>query len=147
MWSHGFIDQYLSPEAARKYNASNEQNLKSLYKAMLQYHESEGQFPQARGWMDGIRSFGAASDLAKGEADKKFVNPEFAGKPGKFGYAMNDAASGKYKGDLKDPKMPLLFESSDTSRNAHGDPKLLMPKPPRAGGNLGIAVDGTILKL
>jgi hypothetical protein len=60
---------------------------------------------------------------------------------------MNDLASGKYKGDIKDKKTPLLFDSSDTSRNAHGDPAKLLPKPPRPGGNVGIAVDGTILKL
>jgi len=60
---------------------------------------------------------------------------------------MNDAASGKYKGDLKDPKTILIFDSSDTSRNAHGDPKKLLPTPPRPGGNLGITVDGSIVKL
>ena len=97
--------------------------------------------------MDAIKNYGAASDLAKGEADKRFVTPAMQGKAGQYGYAMNDAASGKYKGDIKDPKTPLIFDSSDTSRNAHGNPKKLMPSPTRAGGNLGIAVDGTILKL
>lgn len=147
LWSHGFLQQYLSPDDARKYNASTTANLKALYTAMMNYHESNGQFPPAKTWMDAIKSFGAASDLAKGEADKKFISPFLAAKPGEFGYAMNDLASDKYKGDLKDPKMPLIFDSSDSSRNAHGDPKKLLPKPPRPGGNLAIAVDGTILKL
>ena len=145
--SHGFLNEYLSPEESRKYNASNLQNLKNLFTAMSLYHESEGQFPSANGWMDALKSYGAASDLAKGEAEKRFVAPEFSGKPGQFGYAMNDALSGKYKGDIKDPKTPLLFDSNDTSRNAHGDPRKLLPSPARAGGNLAVAVDGTILKL
>jgi hypothetical protein len=147
LWSHGFLDAYLSPDQTRKYNASSTSNLKMLYNAMSQYHESEGQFPKSTNWMDAIKSYGAASDLAKGEADKKFVTPSLAGKPGQYGYAMNDVASGKFKGDLKDPKTVLIFDSSDTSRNAHGDPKKLAPAPARLGGNLGITVDGTIVKL
>ena len=145
--SHGFLDEYISPEQARKYTAGNEANLKALYTAISNYHESEGQFPKADKWMDAIKSYGAASDLAKGEADKKFVSPTLAGKPNQFGYAINDAVAGKYKGDIKDPKTPLIFDSIDTSRNAHGDPKKLLPSPPRPGGNLAVAVDGTILKL
>jgi hypothetical protein len=147
LWSHGFFDQYVSGDQERKYNASGTANLKALYTALMLYHESEGQFPVASGWMDAIKNRVAASDLAKGEADKKFVTPSLEGKPGQYGYAMNDAASGKYKGDVKDPKTPLIFDSSDTSRNAHGDPKKLLPSPARAGGNLGITVDGTIVKL
>jgi len=147
LWSHGFLDAYLSPEQTRTYNATSQNNLKMLHSAMLQYHESEGQFPKSNGWMDAIRSYGAASDLAKGEAEKRFVAPSLSRKPGAFGYAMNDAASGKYKGDLKDPKTILIFDSSDTTRNAHGDPKKLLPTPPRPGGNLGITVDGSIVKL
>jgi hypothetical protein len=147
LWSHGFFEAALSSEQTRKYNATSENNLKTLYNAMTQYHESEGQYPDAKKWMDAIKSFGSASDLAKGEADKKFVTPSLEGKPGQFGYAMNDAASKKYKGDIKDPKTVLIFDSSDTSRNAHGDPKALLPSPARPGGNLGIAVDGTLVKL
>ena len=146
-WRAGFFNGVLSPEQARKYNASSTANLKALYTALSNYHESEGAFPDSKRWMDAIRSYGAASDLAKGEADKKFVSPSLSGKPGQYGYAMNDAASSKYKGDIKDPKTPLIFDSSDTARNAHGDPKKLLPSPTRAGGNLGIAVHGTILKL
>jgi hypothetical protein len=147
LYKHGFLDAYFAQDQTRKYDASSENNLTMLYKAMMLYHESEGQFPKSNGWMDAVKSFGAASDLAKGESEKKFVTPSLAGKPGQFGYAMNDVASGKYKGDIKDPKTILIFDSSDTSRNAHGDPKKLLPSPPRTGGNLGIAVDGTIVKL
>lgn len=147
LWKHGFISAYLSQDESRKYDASNSTNLKTLYNAMMEYHESEGQFPKSTNWMDAIKSYGVASDLAKGEADKKFVSPSLAGKPGQYGYAMNDIVSGKYKGDIKDPKTVLLFDSSETERNAHGDPKKLLPSPARPGGNLGITVDGTLVKL
>ena len=145
--SHGFLDAYLSPDDERKVNASEEANLKAMYTALMAYHESEGAFPPATNWMDALKNYGAASDLAKGESEKKFVSPSLAGKPGVYGYALNDLASGKYKGDIKDPKTPLVFDSSDTSRNAHGDPKRLLPSAIRPGGNRAIAVDGTILKL
>lgn len=147
LYSHGFADAYLSPDQERKYNASTEANLKAIYTALMQYHESEGAFPPAGTWMDALKNYGAASDLAKGEADKKFVSPSLEGKPGTYGYALNDAAAGKYKGDIKDPKTPLIFDSSDTARNAHGDPSKLAPNPKRPGGNRAITVDGTILKL
>jgi len=147
LWRHGIIQAEIGSDSDAKYNASEVNNLKALYTAMMLYHESEGQWPQGNGWMDAIKNRVATADLAGGEADKKFVSPSLAGQPGQYGYAMNDLASGKYKGDIKDKKTPLLFDSSDTSRNAHGDPAKLLPKPPRPGGNVGIAVDGTILKL
>lgn len=147
LWHHGFFENVFSAEKDRTYNASSTANLRALYTAMMNYHESEGKFPVASSWMDAIKSFDAASDLKSGQADKKFVNPSLAGQAGAYGYAMNDLAGGKYKGDIKDPKTPLIFESSDTARNAHGDPKKLLPNPRRPGGNLGIAVNGTILKL
>ncbi len=147
LFSHGFAQAYLSPDDERKYNASTETNLKAMYTALMMYHESEGAFPLAANWMDALKNYGAASDLAKGESEKKFISPALASKVAQFGYALNDAAAGKYKGDLKDPKTPLIFDSSDTARNAHGDPKHLLPAPNRPGGNRGIAVDGSILKL
>ncbi len=147
LWDRGFFTAYVSPEDDRKYQATETGNLKSLYTAMMLYHESEGQWPQAAGWMDAIKNRVVSADLAKGEADKKFVSPSLSGKAGQFGYAMNDKASGKYRGEIKDPKVPLLFVSSNTSRNAHGDPKQLVPMPARPGGNLGITVDGSIVKL
>ena len=97
--------------------------------------------------MDSIKNRIQTGDMSEAEATKKLVDPTLEGKAGAFGYAMNDAAAEKYKGDLKDPKMPLIFMSSVTTRNAHGDPAKLAPNPPRRGGNYAITVDGTILKL
>lgn len=123
-----------------EYSATSEQNLKAIYQAMMLYHESEGQFPEASGWMDAIDNRLKTNDLEKGEEKKKLIRPDLLGQDGKFGYAMNPAASAKYKDDIKDgAKTPLIFESKETTRNANGDPEKI-----RDG--LAISVDGTILK-
>jgi len=146
-WRHGIIQGALSKDDDRKYNATSTGNLKALYIALDLYHASEGKFPEGNGWMDAIQNRIKAGDMNATEANKKLVSPSLAGQSGKYGYAINNAAAGKYKGDIKDKSTVLIFDSSDTSRNAHGDPKVLLPKPPRPGGNLGITVDGTIVKL
>jgi hypothetical protein len=146
LWGSGIAQEALSPTQMRQYNATTESNLKAIYTALKLYEDSEGQFPDATGWMDAIQNRIVANDMTGAEAQKKLVSPSLAAQAGQFGYAMNAKASGKYHGDL-DPKMPLIFDSNDTARNAHGDPSSLLPKPPRAGQNMGIAVDGTILKL
>lgn len=122
------------------YSADSEKNLKALYTAMSLYHESEGQYPDATGWMDGLKGYLQSNDLQKGEGQKKLIRPDLIGQDGKFGYAMNDVASAKYKDDIKTPKeTPLIYESKDTERNAHGD-----PAAQRDG--LAISMTGEILK-
>lgn len=140
------VSDALSETEKRKYNATTEANLKAIYTALMMYHDSEGAFPRAEGWMDAIQGRIVTSDMEGSEAQKKLISPALQGQPGQFGYAMNDKASGKYKDDL-DPKMPLVFDSSDTAKNAHGDPKALAPNPPRAEKNVAIAVDGTVKEL
>lgn len=141
LWGNGTIQAVLSEPEQRKYNADNESNLKALYTALNLYHDSEGQFPQAAGWMDAIKGRLRASDMKAGEEEKKFHDP-IVTDPNGFGYAMNDAASGKFNGDLKDKKEPLIYESTLTTRNAHGDPK----KDGRKGGK-AVSSDGTIVAL
>ncbi len=131
----------------RKYEASTRANLTAIYKGMKLFHESEGQFPKSDKWMDSIKNRIQTGDMSEDEAAKKLIDPGLKGKARAFGYAMNDAASEKYDGDLKDKKMPLIFMSSDTSRNAHGEPAKLEPNPPRPGGNFAVTVDGSIVKL
>jgi hypothetical protein len=140
-WNQGFF----SSTEQRTYEGTSTQNLKALYTALRLYHDSEGQFPLASGWMDAAKDRVKAADMTPEEAMKKFVNPALgAGREGVYGYAMNDAVSGKYKDDIRDPgRTPLLFESTDTSWNAHGDPKRLTPKN-RGRGSLAIMVDGTV---
>ncbi|MBC8063858.1 MAG: hypothetical protein H7Y17_03445 [Chlorobia bacterium] len=133
------LDALSKPEK-HAYSATSEKNLKAIYQGMMLYHESEGQFPDASGWMDAIENRLQSNDLAKGEGAKKLIRPDLGGNPGEFGYAMNDAASAKYKDDVKDPSnTPLVFESKATSRNEHGDPE-------KSRSGLAITVDGKILK-
>lgn len=134
------------PRVMLKYNASNDANLKALRAALMQFHESEGQFPAAAKWMDSIKNRIRVDNMEASETDKKFVNPLYPAKTGVFGYGFNDAAGDKYKGDLK-PKTILVFDSSDTAWNAHGDPVKLKPKGPYPGGQEGITLDGTLVRL
>ncbi len=139
----GFLEQ----DPKLRYSGTSMDNLKALHTAMMLYHESEGQFPHSDAWMEAVEDRIYIANMKKADARKKLVNPLLPPVPGQFGYAMNDAASAKYKDDVPEPsKTPLLFDSSDTSRNAHGDPKKLLPSPPRPGGNLGVSIEGAILK-
>lgn len=119
-----------------------EKNLKALYTGMKLQHDSDGQFPKSSAWMDKVINRVKSETLKTGAEKEKFVDPAAGGKPGEYGFAMNDLASEKYIDDLKDKKMPLIFQSTDASWNAHGDPA----KIGRPGG-IGMAVDGTIVKL
>jgi hypothetical protein len=145
LWRAG----YGQTEAQHGYSATNQDNLRALHTALMRYHESEEKFPPADKWMDAIEPYLYTEDLKKGEEQKKLVHPMFWPPNGRdFGYALNDACAGKYKDDIKDPdNTPLVFDSKDTSRNAHGDPKKLAPAPPREGGNLGITVGGKIVPI
>lgn len=144
IWLWPFIVYFLTHlqgDPERSYHGSSVDNLKAMYNAMNLYHDSEGQFPDSAGWMDAIQNRIYEADLKKGEAEKKLIRPALSGNAGQYGYAMNDEASKKYKDDIKDKKLPLIFESTATERNAHGDPKTL-----RRPHGLAISVDGTILE-
>lgn len=132
-----------------KYQGTSKDNLKALYLALIAEHDSEGAFPKADEWMDAIKDRIATNNMSQAEAMKKYVNPLIQPpKEGQFGYAMNDAAGGKYIDDVKDKDNTLLiFDSSDTSKNAHGNPNELLPDPERSGGNLGITVSGRLVKV
>jgi len=132
-------DALFKPEK-QKYSATSESNLQALFQGLRLHHDSEGQFPNADRWMDDIENRLKSNNLAKGEAEKKLIRPDLLGQAGKFGYAMNDAVSGKYSGDVSKPgETILIYESKQNGRNAHGD-----PTNDRDG--LAITVDGTILK-
>lgn len=136
----GFFER----EVKVAYDGTAAENLRALHTAMMLYHESEGQFPEAKGWMDAIMTRLNTADLKPGEAEKKLRDPRL-GADG-YGFAMNAAASGKFKDDLEGgPNEILLFDSSDSARNAHGNPEKLAPKPAREGGRLAITVAGALL--
>lgn len=148
-WKAGLFENALNPRQLREYQGTSRQNLMALQKALMMYHDSEGQFPNANAWMDALKPYIRPDDMKEEEAFKKFVNPLVVPqKEGVFGYAMNDGASEKYKDDVPFPeKTPLVFDSSDTKWNAHGTPEKLLPKPARPGGNLGISISGSIVTL
>jgi len=124
----------------RKYEGTSQDNLKAIRTALLLYHDNEDHFPEAAGWMDAIEGQLKTNDLTPEEARKKLRNPKLSNAGSNdFGYAINDAVAGKYKGDVKDAKTVLVFESDDRKRNAHGLPE----------GKKGqaITLDGTVVQL
>lgn len=144
LWKLGFFEKI----DKRSYSGTTMDNFKSMHMAMMLYHESEEAFPEASGWMDAIEPRLQTYDMDRKESLKKMVSPEFQGQGDKYGYAMNDSASRKYKDDISEPdRTPLLFDSRDLSRNAHGDPAELLPSPPRDGQNRGVSVSGQMLEL
>jgi hypothetical protein len=125
----------------REYEASNTNNLRAMHVALMLYHDNEDRFPEGAGWMDAISGLLRANDMTEEEAGKKLRDPRLKGDA--YGYALNSAVAGKYKDDAGDPSTPLVFNSSDTSRNAHGDPKELKP----AEGGQAITIEGAIIPL
>ena len=125
----------------RTYSATSIENLQAIRTALMLYHDNEGQFPEASGWMEAIQPMLKTNDLTAEEAGKKLKNPSISDlKPEEYGYAFNTAASAKYKGDLPETTI-LVFESpTDRGRNAKGDPK-------SAEGQHGIAIDGNVRTL
>ncbi len=136
LYNKGFFEK----SEKRRYTGDSEANLRALHTAMMLYHDSEERFPEASGWMDAIAKRIKTADLEKGEEQKKLIRPDLRDVPGAHGYAMNDGASGKYKDDLPGPKTILLFESTQTGPNAHGDPTATALK-----GGVGITIAGTIV--
>lgn len=135
----------LEQDQSKDYSGTRIDNLRAMHTALMLYHDSEGQFPDAKFWMDAIEKNLQTADLKPGEGKKKLRNPELP--EGQYGFGMNSAASGKYVDDVPGAaKAILVFDSKDTNRNAHGDPAELVPEPPRPGGNLAITIEGTLLR-
>ncbi len=140
LWKNGNIQAVVFKPEQKSYAADNEANLKSIYTALSLYHDSEGQFPVASGWMDAVENRLQSNDLKPGEGKKKLKNPA---APEGYGYGFNQDASGKFKDELKDKTMILVYESKLTSRNASGAPTVAG----RGAGSLGITIEGKIVNL
>ena len=139
LYQHGLLQSDSGED--RRYTASREANLKSMYTALNLYQDSEGKYPEASGWMDAIQQHLRTSDMPAAEAEKKLVRPNLDHPtPGQYGYAINDAIAGKFKGDIKDLNTPMVFESADLSKNAHGSPE-------GQHGSLAITMSGKISRL
>lgn len=140
---------FFSPQVKRKYEGDTMTNLKDIHTALMLYQESEGQLPFAESWMDATWPRLQTGDMVEEEAKKKLKSPSVLQQnPQGFGYAFNDLVSGKYSADIKEPaKTPLVFDSSDITWNAHGNPAQLAPNPPRPEGNFAVTIEGNVVKL
>ncbi len=143
-WDAGFFEKVVQGE----YDGSSMENLKALHQATMLYYEAEGVMPHASGWMDAAKTYVRTADLLEGEEMKKFVNANLPAGPGVFGYAMNSELSEAYLDELEDPaRTPMIFDSADTSWNAHGLPWEIAPDPELPGGNRAVTVEGSVVEL
>lgn len=124
------------------YKGDIKDRLKAMQTAADLFHSSEDSYPKPEKWMDDLLIRLQTQNLKKGEAEKKLKRPDLESNPNEYGFALNTAVAGKYKGDIKDPLTILIFESSKTEKSAVGDPKT----DGRPGGE-GITISGEIVKL
>ncbi len=139
LWNNGSLKALVFKPQQQNYIANNTSNLKAMHTALMLYHESEGQFPNAEGWMTAIENRLQSNDLKDGEGAQKLKNPASP----QYGYGFNIKASAKFKEDLKDSAMILVFESESTKKNAFGDPAV----DSRRNGSLGITLAGEVVKV
>lgn len=141
----GFFDK----TEMRTYEGNTMENLRRIHTALLQYEASEGQLPFANSWMDAAWRRLQTADMSEEEAKKILKSPSlYRDNPTAYGYAFNESLSNMFTGDVESPaRTPLVFDSSDLTWNAFGNPAQLAPSPPRAGGNYTVTVEGNVLKL
>jgi prepilin-type processing-associated H-X9-DG protein len=112
-------------------------NLKQQNIAMLQYAEDfDGRLPRRSNWMDATDSFLRRYSTAEFDWTRHcpLVQREIKRDRSLFGFAFNSRIEGKEVKELSDmERTPLIFESSNLSRNA-SDPVLTLPNPGRHGG-------------
>ena len=121
-----------------KTDKSCTENLQSLYIAFNKYVEYNDGLPPAETWQDQEDFKGAV------QKDEWLHCPEVSNRHDtKFGYAYNAALSGrklngKKLNDMPDAaKTPLLYDSTNLTKNAH-DSQTSLPKPGRHGGKNNI---------
>ncbi len=124
------------------YKGDIKDRLKAMQTAAELFQSSEDSYPKAEKWMDELLIRLQTQNLKKGEAERKLKRPDIEMNPDQYGFAMNSSVAGKYKGDIKDPNTIMIFESTDTKKNAIGDPKT----EGKTGGE-GITISGEIVKL
>lgn len=144
-----FIDEGFFDEVEmRTYQGNSADNFKAIHRSLLGFHESEGVLPEAEKWMDDALIRLKSADMAEEESKKVLVSPANSGKPNQYGYAFNEALSGVYMGDVKEPKTTVLvFESKLTGWNAAGDPKTDAAAPVGKTGPLALTVSGDVVPL
>ena len=125
-----------------KFSGTTDGQLRLMYEAAQTHHQSEEVFPEGKTWMDDVLLRMKTQNLLPGEAEKKIVRQDLIGQPNQFGFAMNSAAAGRYKGDLKDPNLILFYTSKSSSKNLYADPTM-----EGLSGGRGITISGQLLSL
>ena len=134
----GFFDE--APQ--QTYQGTRIGNLQAIRTALDLTYESDGQYPDAKTWMDTLFTRMKTDDMNEVTAKEKLHRPGL--RPGRFGYALNSAVAGKIKKDVGDPsKAIVVYESQSTAWNAHGDPK----KEGLTFDGMGLTVDGSVVYL
>lgn len=121
----------------RKAEADSVSRLRAIRTALDLYHRSEDRYPDAKNWTEEALKRLAADDLAKGEDARRLIRPGAKA----YGYALNAAVAGKYRGDLK-PDTILVYATGREEPNAVGDP----PEDGFPGGQ-AITVAGEIVPI
>ena len=134
---------FLDAPVKREYTGDSVANLKAIHTALLLYQDSEGALPDASGWMDAAWSRLQTADMDEDEAKKKLKSDGITADD-EFGYAYNEALSGKHTLDLPDSTI-LVFDSENLAWNASGKPA--PPKTPRPNGNKAVTVAGKVIDL
>ena len=132
----GFFDE----AEQRTYQATRRGNLEAIGTALNLTYESDGQYPDAKNWMDTLFTRMKTDDMSEVSAKEKLHRPGL--HPGRFGYSLNSAVAGKIKREIGDPaKTIVVFESATTDWNACGDPK----KDALTFDGMGLTVDGRLV--
>jgi hypothetical protein len=120
-----FLGQRMAPLRAYAASQTCQSSVHYLARGMQIYAtDYEDRLPLAENWMDSVLIYGA---------EERHLHCPTVSKPleAQFGYAMNSVVSGKEQNKIDAPdKMPLVYDSSDLTRNAH-DERSSLPVPAR----------------
>lgn len=112
----------LDETKTEKYQASRDNNLKAIHRALMLAADSDGEFPEATKWMETALIRLKTSDISEDEAKEKLKIPGLG--PTEFGYALNTVFGKAHPGEIKVKSDAILvYESKDASWNAHGNPE------------------------
>ncbi|HWA83448.1 MAG TPA: hypothetical protein VG820_08455 [Fimbriimonadaceae bacterium] len=143
----GLLGAILFPAFARARTSVQERmcisNVRILCAASAMYSEdSDGHLPEASSWMDATEKY---VDSPRNFSCPVVNHPNAFGPriAGKYGYAVNEALSGKVRKGIADKTREILiFETADTSRNAKGDPAKTPPPNRHGAGRTEGYADG-----
>jgi hypothetical protein len=115
----------------RERGSSCQSNLKQVSLATLMYSQDyDGRLPLGASWMDATLTYHAD--------DRVYRCPSIrASGPGSYGYAYNPVFAGADVEKLGRDIRPMIFDSSNTTRNAVDAGTSVPPRHPGPGGRGG----------